>query len=445
MDNKYKICNLLHQTILVFSRIVINMCSFNKLPFAMVKYFLFLFVIYAGVSGAQENMLLLQQAVDSALQNNPDLNQANAILKQKESEWRTLTGIEAPEISYFEEGVNPGVPKPFEERRWTIAQSVDFPLTTIYRLKAVKEEAKAVGFRIKAMENEIKSQVKSRYIEVLYAIHLKEVGGRQKKLADELYNAAYTQFETGMGNGIDLLNAELQVSEAENVLSEADRLLHMARYSLFYLMGLEVSEINYDIQFSDSLKSRPVEIDQIQALAKLQEQPNYMAALCDFNASSNKLKEAKSNILPDIRLNLYKQNYGGGYSYTGFEVGLSIPIWLPFEQKGKIEMAQARQTEIEWQQKSIELDMKQQIEHACHSYKSSKQIIDRYNETMSTKSQKLQQLSLKAYQLGESDLLNLINAQQTYLLNQKRYLTALRDYYLQLAQLEKFLDQELVY
>lgn len=411
----------------------------------MIKYLIILFVLVSVISRGQENLLLIQQAVDSALLNNPDLNQAKAVLSQYENEWRTLTGIEAPEISYFEEGINHDVAKPFEERRWTISQTIDFPSTTIYRLKAVKQEAKALSYRVKAMENEIKSQVKSRYIEVLYALHLKTVGEKQKALADELYNAVYTQFETGMGNGMDLMNAELQVAEAENVLNEAERLLHMARYSLFYLMGLEVSEISYGIQFSDTLKSSEVEIKQIQALAVLQEQPNYMAALCDFQASQNKLKEAKSNILPDIRFNLYQQNYGNGFNYNGFEIGLSIPIWLPFEQRGKIKMAEARQTEIEWKQKSIELDMKQQIEHAWHSYQSSKQIIDRYNETMSSKSQKLQQLSLKAYQLGEIDLLNLINAQQTYLINQKRYLSSLRDYYLQLVQLEKFLNQELVY
>jgi cobalt-zinc-cadmium efflux system outer membrane protein len=108
-------------------------------------------------------------------------------------------------------------------------------------------------------------------------------------------------------------------------------------------------------------------------------------------------------------------------------------------------MAEARQSEIQWKQKSIELDMKQQIEHAWHSYRSSKQIIDRYKMTISSKSLKLEQLSLEAYRLGEIDLLNLINAQQTYLANQKRFLTALRDYYLQLAQLEKFLNKDLVY
>ncbi len=61
------------------------------------------------------------------------------------------------------------------------------------------------------------------------------------------------------------------------------------------------------------------------------------------------------------------------------------------------------------------------------------------------KAAQLQTLTLRAYQLGEIDLLNLLNAQQTFLASEQRYLSALRDYYLQLVILEKYLDEDLVY
>ncbi len=390
-------------------------------------------------------LLTIQEAVEKSLIKNTEINQLRAVLKQKENEWRTLTGIEAPEIGYMEEGVNNKAAKPFEERRWTVSQKIDFPLTSYYRIKASKMETKAIRYHLKAIENDVKVLVKSRYIEVLYSLYLNKLGEQQLKLSEELYNAVYARFETGLGNGIDLANAELQVAEAKNELSDADRILHQSRYGLFNLMGLENSEISYGILFMDSLQTKEVEIRQIEALAVLGDQPSYVASMHEYQAVLNQVKEAKSNILPDIRLNVYRQNYGGGFDYNGFEVGLSIPLWLPFEQKGKIQMAEARQDKILWQQKAIEQDMKKQIEQAWHSYKSSKQIITRYQETIRNKSSKLQQLSLEAYRLGEIDLLNLLNAQQTFLLSQKRYLNSLRDYYLQLAQLEKFLDEELVY
>jgi len=404
---------------------------------------LFLLLGFCNPSHAQ--LLTIKDAVDQAIQNNAQINQMRSQLTQKKEEWRTQTGISSPEISYMKEGINNKAADPFQEQRLSISQSVDFPLTTSYRIKALREEQKALEFSIQEEERKVKVGVKSRYIEVIYALHLQKLRDQQLKLATELYNAVYTQFETGMGNGMDLTKAELQVAESNNDIDAARSQLHQARYSLFMLMGLPPENQKYTIEFMDTLQSKDVEISQITALSVLTEQPSYKSSERELEASGYFLKEAKSNILPDIRFNLYKQDYGTGYNFNGFEVGLSFPIWYPLEQKGKIKMNLARQEEIQWKQKEIRSGVKEQIEHAWHSYEVSRSTIKRYDETIRSKAEKLQSLTLSAYRLGEVDLLNLILAQQIYLNSQQRYLSALRDFYIQLVELERFLDLELVY
>jgi cobalt-zinc-cadmium efflux system outer membrane protein len=394
---------------------------------------------------AQDNLLTIQEAVESAYQRNAELQQLEARLKQQQNVWRLNTGVSSPEISYFKEGIGNGPGDIFDEKRVTVSQQIDFPLTTYYRLKGVAEEVKVLQYQIQSREREIKAEVKSKYVEVLYALRLQKSRQNQLKLAQELYNAVYTKFEIGMGNGIDLVNAELKVDEAKNDLDQSEWVLHQARYGLFYAMGLPIEDQKYAIEFSDTLAATNIEISQIQSLAVQEKQPNYLASEHEFNATNYFLKEAKSNILPDLRLNLYKQNYGTGFNFNGFEVGLSFPIWFPFEQKGRIASATAKQTEIQWKQQEIRLNMKRQIEFAWHNYSVSRSIVNRYNETMQMKAAQLQKLTLRAYQLGEIDLLNLLNAQQIYLASEQRYLGALRDYYLQLVTLEKYLEEDLVY
>jgi len=394
-------------------------------------------------AGAQ--ILTIQDAVAQAIQNNAQINQMRSQLDQKREERRIQTGISPPEFSYMKEGINNKAADPFQEQRITISQTVDFPLTASYRLKALNEEEKALEFRIQEEERKVKVGVKSRYIDVIYSLHLQKLRNQQLKLATELYNAVYTQFETGIGNGMDLTKAELQVAEANNDIDNARSQLHQARYSLFYLMGLPPENQKYSIEFMDTLQSKDVGISQITALAVLTGQPSYKSSERELQAAAYYLKEAKSNILPDIRFNIYKQDYGTGYNFNGFELGLSIPIWYPLEQKGKIRMNLARQEEIQWKQKEIRSGVKEQIEHAWHSYEVSRSTIKRYDETIRSKAVKLQSLTLSAYRLGEVDLLNLINAQQIYLNSQQRYLSALRDFYIQLVELERFLDLELVY
>lgn len=404
-----------------------------------------LLIFWVSATSAQSQLLTIKDAVSQAVSNNAEINQMRSQLRQKQAEWRTQTGISAPEVSYMKEGINNKAADPFQEKRWTVSQSVDFPLTTAYRLKAIKDEERAMEFSIQEKERTVKSEVKARYVDVIYALHLQKLRNQQLKLATELYNAVFTQFETGMGNGMDLTKAELQVAEANNDIDDSRRQLHMARYSLFKLMGLPPENQKYTIEFMDTLRSNNVEVSQITALSVLSEQPSFKSAQKELDAAGFYLKEARSNILPDIRFNLYKQDYGTGYNFNGFELGLSIPIWYPLEQKGKIHMNLARQEEIQWKQKEIRSGVKEQIEHAWHSYEVSRSVIKRYDETIRSKAEKLQTLTLNAYRLGEVDLLNLIQAQQIYLNSQQRYLSALRDYYVQLVELERFLNLELVY
>ncbi|HAQ19101.1 MAG TPA: hypothetical protein DCR40_07705 [Prolixibacteraceae bacterium] len=89
----------------------------------------------------------------------------------------------------MKDGVNNKSADPFQEQRFELSQSVDFPLTTSYRLKALKEGEKAMEFSIQEEESKVKAGVKSRYIEVIYAIHLQRLRDQQLKLATELYNA----------------------------------------------------------------------------------------------------------------------------------------------------------------------------------------------------------------------------------------------------------------
>jgi cobalt-zinc-cadmium efflux system outer membrane protein len=419
----------------------------NKNPKIMrytTKVLLLTILISSFYSGKAQ-LITIRDAVDQAIQNNAQINLMRSQLNQKKEEWRTQTGISAPEISYMKEGVNPKADQPFQEKRWTVSQSVDFPLTTSYRIKALKEEEKALEFQIQEEERQVKMAVKSRYVEVIFALHLQKLRDQQLKLYTELYNAVYTRFETGMGNGMDLTKAELQVAEANNDIDDARSMLHQARYSLFKLMGLPPENQKYAITFMDTLQSKDVQISQITALAVLTDQPSYKASEKEFTASGYFLKEAKSNVLPDIRFNIYKQDYGTGFNFNGFELGLSFPIWYPLEQRGRIKMNLARQDEIRWKQKEIRSGVKEQIEHAWHGYEVSLSTIKRYDETIRSKAEKLQSLTLSAYRLGEVDLLNLINSQQIYLNSQQRYLAALRDYYIRLVELERFLDLELVY
>ena len=393
---------------------------------------------------AQDNRITLQEAVESGLQRNPGLRELYSVLDQKRNTARQETGIDDPEVSYFREGISNGPGDIFDEQRVTISQSIDFPLTTAYRMKGIREEVTALENEVKAREKMVRAEVKSSYVEVIYALRLQQSRQNQVTILTDLHKAVSTKMELGMASGIDLASIELQLQEALNDLDQSEFILHKARYNLFYAMGLPVPEQTYDITFSDSLNVIEVEVGQIMTLSMLEQQPEYQSTLHELQAARLFLKEAKSNVMPDLRLNLYRQDYGSGYDFTGFEVGVSIPLWYPLAHKGRINASAARVEEVGWKQDRIRLELKRELEHAWHNYDISRKIINRYRDTMRSRATELQRLSLRAYQLGEIDLLRLLNARQVFLNGEQHYLAAMRDYYLQLIALERYLGRDLV-
>ncbi len=91
------------------------------------------------------------------------------------------------------------------------------------------------------------------------------------------------------------------------------------------------------------------------------------------------------------------------------------------------------------------LDLKRKVEQAWHSYETSKATISRYNNEVRTRAQELLARTQEGYQVGEINLLTLLDTQRTYLASELRFYNALRDYYIYLIDLEQFIGEELVF
>ena len=127
------------------------------------------------------------------------------------------------------------------------------------------------------------------------------------------------------------------------------------------------------------------------------------------------------------------------------EFGLSIPLWYPLEHRGRIQASRAFHAETTWRQQEVRLDLKRQFELAWNEYNTSRQQILRHRERIQRQSQSLMALTIEGYEVGELDLISLLDVQRTYLNSQKRYLDTLRDYYFRLITLERLMNRELVF
>ena len=414
----------------------------------MLKSFL-LFILFSAQAIASDGntieILSVQDAIKIAFEKNPQFNRIAQEINSKKGEWWQSFGIYDPELFYFKEGI--GGAQAFSERRWGIVQNIDFPLTSYYRLRKVNFETQALEAGYSAGRYTIIAEIKKQYTNLMYAMEMKHLAGKQLDISENLVNLSAARYEAGESSHLDYLKAEIQKAEADNDMEKAKQNFNTARYNLFKLIGLEPEQQRYNIKFPDTLTYVEVDIDQASALHKLEVQPQYISMNKRFKAADMGVKESWSEFLPNFSLSYYQQdyNYGDGYNYYGYQVGVNVPLWFFLNQRGKIQQKKADRNAVLWQRKDTELEIKRQIEIAWHSYDMSKKNIRRFREIIRGKAKKLWDLTSEGYRTGDITLLALLEAQRTYLNSEKRYFEALKDYYMTIIVLEKFMQVELLF
>ena len=394
-------------------------------------------------NNAEDSLLDLHEAVSMAMENNPAYMTLQGMRNEVKHNWKSESGIVQPELSYTREGL--GDTDQFFEQRMSISQSLEQPFSVIQKSKAADWRLKALNKRIEAYGRQLKEDVKMQYIELLYAIHMDSLRAERIRTAEKLREAVEFKFEQGSADKIDVLNARVRLDKAKNEKNNSLAQLHRERYRLFELIGLDPEQQKYEIRFADSLQTYEPRISQDSVLASLENYPAYEQYRMNITAAEHSVKAAKAGWFPSLSVSYYQQDFSNGFNYQGFEVGVGIPLWGAHGIRGDVKTRQALLNQADWQAEGKMLEMKRQVEHAWHAYEEAREVIQRYQSGQMKESTDLLKLTEEAYRLGEIDLIRLIDAQQLYLDKQALYLKSLRDYYIYLSQLEKFINKELVY
>ena len=384
----------------------------------------------------------VHRAVELAHQLNPSLNAIREQVRRKDGERLTEYGIHAPFVSYFREGIKDAG---FSEQRLAFSQTIDFPLASYYRISNTRTEQEALKLQLEGEMRQVTSAVKKAYTELLYAQELVHLRALEADLSQALVDAAAIRVEVGESAELEVMRAEIGRAEAESGLEEAHLAFQQARYVLFNVVGLDPTDQTYTVVFPDTLMYFKSDINQDAVLAQLLKQPELLSRERTIDAARLGVKQVRSSLLPALQFDIYPQDFGGGYDRYGFQVGFRMPLGAFTNFRGQMRMAKADVQTQTWNHQAVYLALKRDAEQAWHSYDTSKRIIDRYDQVIRERADELLKRTQEGYQLGELDLLTLLDTQRTYLASEMQYYNALRDYYLQLIELERYLNQEIVF
>jgi outer membrane protein, heavy metal efflux system len=401
-----------------------------------------LIVLFPLKGSTQHTLLSVQDALNLAIKNNPELNRMAEEVRFQEAMPGPAWGIGRPELYYLREGVEGGI---FMEQRWGISQSVTFPLTGFYQYRKARKDISAAEMRYQFEKIMVRASVKKAYTELAYAIKNVELSESEVQLANGLLEIAQARLEVGESTELDLVQSEIRLNQATNDLRNAVQMKNNARNSLLRVIGIDSENQYYEITFTDTLAYIDTEIDRHSILQWIEESPELKHVRLNSESAKAEVQISKSSYLPDLRIDYYRQDFGNGYDFNGFEVGVSIPLWFGVNEQNRVKQANAAHREALWYEAAVLLSLKEQTVNTWYRYQESRAKILSYREFILERTAYLLELTQEGYRIGELDLLRVLEAQRTYLKGQQDYYQALRSYYLDIIDLEMLLPHEIVF
>jgi outer membrane protein, heavy metal efflux system len=389
----------------------------------------------AAPADLRANALTLVDLEQIALANNPSLGRAAAMVAAARGNWLQV-GL-PPNLAWGYLGQQLGSGGRAEQH----ALLVDGELVTGHKLAlsrevAAQEVAKAEQQWF-AQQQRVLTDVRIAFYEALLAQRRIDLAGQLLTIARQGLTTAERLKRAGETSGIDLLQASLEVEQAEITLNAAQNGHRRAWWSLTAVIGVPQMAPTL---LEGSLDALPPEMTWDEALARLLSvSPEVAAAVANVERARWAVSRARAEPIPNVRFQAAVMQDNGIGGKTDGIVQMLLPLPLINRNQGAIRQAESELIAAERSIQQVELDLQNRLAQVFERYASAASQVQRYRARILPAARESFDLVRRGYEGGEFPFLNLLNAQRTYFRTNLDYLDSLRELRSSSAEIEGML------
>jgi cobalt-zinc-cadmium resistance protein CzcA len=389
---------------------------------------------------AQTRLVNLDSLINIAGANNKNLLAANSEIGYYQQMRLAATDMPKTNVSLLYGQYNGYATN---DNNLSISQTLPFPTLFIARGSLGKSQVMGAEYKKEYTWNQLKYQIQQTYFQILYLKQYEKLLVQQDTLYLGFVKSAEWRFKTGEGTLLEKTTATTLQNDIENKIqqNQTDILGQFAQLQSY--LGINhrlelISDSLYPIPFTLPLDSASIATN------------TYLAMLEQEIEIWNKQKQVSIHtILPDITVGYFNQTLTGvaldGSSnpplatinnrFQGFQVGLSIPLWLgPHISKVKAHEKQVQMAEFNYQYNQ---DLMQgEYQQAIQLYLKEKSNLDYYTGYGLPNARLILSQSLIAYQNGDIAYSIHLTNLQLALNIQLEYLQAMNNYNQRILYLE---------
>jgi cobalt-zinc-cadmium resistance protein CzcA len=356
--------------------------------------------------------LSIEDAVKNAMENNPLIKGAQLEIEKQQSLKKTAFDLDKTAITYTKGQLN-GI-----QQDYNVNISQDFKFPTIYgtQAKLQADKIKLSETNLIVEKNKLERNVRAIYLELWFTKNKSNLISSLEKEYENFALIAEKKYAIGETILIEKIAAEGKNEAISLLKSEVELDIKSLTKQLQLLMNMDISfEIsNKNLEkipfktFTEENTENPILLLQQNEIAVIERE--------------YKLENAK--FLPDLSAGYFNQQIEGVKNFSGFEVGLKIPLFFR-SQQGKSQAAKksAEIASINYQQTKLELDAI--VQTKLNEYEKQKAALAYYDSTGILLADKLFSSAIKAYKEGEIGYVEYIALMEQSIEIRSSYLNAL--------------------
>ena len=309
-------------------------------------------------------------------------------------------------------------------------------------------------------EFNLKMNVRQAYVELVAAKSVMHILEKQKRLYEDLLDIAKRKKTAGKASDLEVMQAEIALGQIKTELNTANANVQASKYKFNKVLNIKGTEefhesvdeyfpnkSDFIMLLTPSIQDKLPEFSSISSVAT-NKRFDLQIAKKEIDIAENKLRYVKCQRIPDVQVGAgygFQPAYyseGEGYLHGAFtEMSLvNLPIFYNYSPEIKNAKIELEQTKINYD--SVKDQAIYDLSSAYEKFTAAKMNLNHYDKNVLAKSDILMQQTKKNYELGKSDLTNLIVMERCYQTIKTGYVNALSSYYTSWIEFLKEVNSE---
>jgi len=395
-----------------------------------------LLLSHAQESNTKTEYLTIEDAVEIAINNNPLIKSKKHNLDSYEGRIKQAGLLPNPEIEFFTQEM-PTNNIGFDQSQNSVAlfQKLETGGKRKLRVKAAENEKRVMEMDLQSTIANITAKVKKSFFNVLTTHEELKFAEETLEIAKSLMSISNQRFEIGDIARIDVLKAEIELSNAKMRVQNTERKYLNSAKILQTVMG--VPDIDLNNLFPISTADTPsLNLDNLNDLL-LNNHPALKARKKVVELSVIKISEAKRMAIPDINATVgYKRL--SATDINTIQAGIEFPLPIFNRNQGKIIEARALSHKAKDDVEVVRNQLLLQLSNVFTLYISTREQVRFFTNSIIPQSEESLKIARQGYKQGEFDYLEVLDAQRTLANTRISYLKILNELFSSITEIEKF-------